>query len=587
MKGKMKRLLAACLSLVILLSSSIGFEYSAYASTSHSQTEAVSWAKSKVGYKVGDGQCVALTKAYYEYLGVTAVRGNGCDYASNALPSGWQRIKYYSGFVAQPGDIAVWTYLANSYGHVAIVVSANSSTMNVVDQGATYGYKCHSGSFSYSKGTFYGVIRPDFNGGGSSTPMVKPTISISKTSYSIGESISFSWSASSSNSSISHYWLNIDYNGNSYISTKIDKSKNTYSFTPNQTGNYFIKVFATPSGSNSGEGSLTDEITITVVPKSNLVKPTILLNKSDYTIGETITFSWVSSSSSSNLSHYWLNIDYNNNPYISTKIDKNTVTYSFTPNKVGSYFIKIFATPVGSNSGEGSLTDEIYVNVKEKHTHAYTSKITREPTCTTMGVRTFTCACGSYYTENIQKKEHNFSEKAISLTYLRESATCTSAAVYYYKCATCTLKGTATYEYGSALGHNYEISKIIKPTYSQKGYTVYVCSNCRTTKKGNYKEKLTVAKPTISKVTSSKSKQLKVTWNKKAYTGYQVQIATDNKFTKNRKSVTIKGADRLSKTFSGLKGKTKYYVRVRAYKVYNGKKYYSNWSKVKSVTIKK
>ena len=98
---QMKKILSTCLSFIILLSASTSSGSFAYAKTIHSQEDAVAWAKSKVGYQVGSGECVALTKAYYEYLGVASVKGNGCDYAWNTCPSGWQRIPYYSGFVAQ------------------------------------------------------------------------------------------------------------------------------------------------------------------------------------------------------------------------------------------------------------------------------------------------------------------------------------------------------------------------------------------------------------------------------------------------------------------------------------------------------
>ncbi len=94
-------------------------------------------------------------------------------------------------------------------------------------------------------------------------------------------------------------------------------------------------------------------------------------------------------------------------------------------------------------------------------------------------------------------------------------------------------------------------------------------------------------KTSIKKVTSPKKKQIKVTWNKKSsVTGYQVQYATNKKFTKNKKTVTIKKASTTSKTIKGLKSKKTYYVRVRTYKTVNGKKIYSNWSTVKKVTTK-
>ena len=90
----------------------------------------------------------------------------------------------------------------------------------------------------------------------------------------------------------------------------------------------------------------------------------------------------------------------------------------------------------------------------------------------------------------------------------------------------------------------------------------------------------------ISSLKSSKSKQLTVKWKKLNCTGYQIQYSTSSKFT-NSKTVTVSSYKTTSKTISKLKGKKKYYVRVRAYKTVNGTKYYGSWSKAKSVTTKK
>ena len=69
-------------------------------------------------------------------------------------------------------------------------------------------------------------------------------------------------------------------------------------------------------------------------------------------------------------------------------------------------------------------------------------------------------------------------------------------------------------------------------------------------------------------------------------TGYQIQRATNSSFTKNSKKYKVKGYDKTSKTIKELKGGKKYYVRVRTYKVVNGKTYYSKWSKAKTVTTR-
>jgi len=93
----------------------------------------------------------------------------------------------------------------------------------------------------------------------------------------------------------------------------------------------------------------------------------------------------------------------------------------------------------------------------------------------------------------------------------------------------------------------------------------------------------------ISKV-SGTSKGIKVNWKKKTTqtTGYQIQYSTNKNFTgKTTKTVTIKKNSAKSATIKKLKAKKTYYVRVRTYKTVKGKKYYSSWSKIKTVRTKK
>ena len=102
------------------------------------------------------------------------------------------------------------------------------------------------------------------------------------------------------------------------------------------------------------------------------------------------------------------------------------------------------------------------------------------------------------------------------------------------------------------------------------------------------------AKNTVSKPKSTNTKKIKaakkailVTWKKvSGVKGYQVQVATDKKFKKNKKTVNIKKQKTTKTTIKKLKAKKKYYVRVRTYKIVNGKKVYSSWSKVESVKTK-
>ena len=85
-------------------------------------------------------------------------------------------------------------------------------------------------------------------------------------------------------------------------------------------------------------------------------------------------------------------------------------------------------------------------------------------------------------------------------------------------------------------------------------------------------------------------KKMTVSWTKQskyAVSGYQIKYSKSKKFSKrSTKTVTVKSYKTSSKTIKKLKARKKYYVRVRAYKTVKGSKYYSSWSKTKSVKVK-
>ena len=131
------------------------------------------------------------------------------------------------------------------------------------------------------------------------------------------------------------------------------------------------------------------------------------------------------------------------------------------------------------------------------------------------------------------------------------------------------------------------------------GYTVSYSSNknigtatVKITGKGSYTGtitktfKINPAKQEIQKLTA-KSKAFFVDWAQKgSATGYEIQYATNSKFT-SAKKVTITNKKTDKTTISKLSGKKKYYVRVRSYTTVKGTKYYGAWSASKSVTTKK
>ncbi len=78
-----------------------------------------------------------------------------------------------------------------------------------------------------------------------------------------------------------------------------------------------------------------------------------------------------------------------------------------------------------------SYTESIAKLPEEHHTHNYTGSITKEATCTEAGVRTYTCSCGDSYTENIPATGHSYVSK------VTKAATTTEEGIMTYTCSKC------------------------------------------------------------------------------------------------------------------------------------------------------
>ena len=78
-----------------------------------------------------------------------------------------------------------------------------------------------------------------------------------------------------------------------------------------------------------------------------------------------------------------------------------------------------------------SYTESIAKLPDEKHDHSYTGSITKEATCTEAGVRTYTCSCGDSYTENIPATGHSYVSK------VTKAATTTEEGIMTYTCSKC------------------------------------------------------------------------------------------------------------------------------------------------------
>lgn len=98
---------------------------------------------------------------------------------------------------------------------------------------------------------------------------------------------------------------------------------------------------------------------------------------------------------------------------------------------------------------------------------------------------------------------------------------------------------------------------------------------------GPLKTTVRITTRVLNSVKPESTSRITVKWTGSAlFTGYEVQVATDAKFTQNVKTVKIEKAKTYQTTVKSLKSKTTYYVRVRSYHIFEGMTYYGQWSNV-------
>ena len=98
--------------------------------------------------------------------------------------------------------------------------------------------------------------------------------------------------------------------------------------------------------------------------------------------------------------------------------------------------------------------------------------ITTDPTCTTLGVKTFNCnnGCGTTKTEDVPMVAHTMADVVTA-------PTCTDEGYTLSVCSVCGYTDNVKTNIVDALGHNY-IATVVAPTCIYDGYTVQACSRC-------------------------------------------------------------------------------------------------------------
>ena len=482
-----------CLILAVIMVACL-LPTAAFASTNgKTADDAINWVRSLEGQPVGSGECVALIKAYYSYLGQTSPGGNGADYSWNQLPAGWQRLQN-----AQPqkGDILVYSGNGeNPYGHVAIYESDYSTWhQNFASQRKVV----HVTNIRYNGFTnpYWGVIRPDFGSAvfkpdfinigtnvyryiiradkwmptgtcydqnakrdvkivnsGSSDPNVIWLFThmgfdnsyVIQNAYSNdylcyeGNCASQAKITTSNKLTSKCYWYVAYYNGLCKLVAKDSVASGNWLVIDCKDGSSTpgtqLQLYGNwgPNDSN-GNAQLFNIYTVENYqqpPKPPKVEITV---PEVVTVGEEVKISWTASP---------LQGKYDQREYRVTVEGGGSKKVIYTTDTSASVTIKrrelhCDVTVDAINTKYASYSSSSYASFRcvEAHEHSYTAVVT-PPTCTEKGYTTHTCACGDSYVDT----------------------------------------------YTDALGHAWDSGKVTKqPTATETGVRTYTCTRCHETK---------------------------------------------------------------------------------------------------------
>ena len=492
MKKRMLSLMLAVLMVVCLLPTT-----ALAATAGHTAADAIAWAQSQVGKSLDyDGvygaQCVDLICCYYQYLGQRSPGGNGCDYATNRLPDGWQRIK---GAQPQPGDILVYSGNSeNPYGHVGIYES-DYCTYN---QNFNYEQYVQRVTIRYNhfSNPYWGVIRPDFSTAPLTATWEGPTAAnITETGAHIISRVTFPQKVVFAQAGIRVYdesgkmvgtrdeldpitspYLKFDYDINSELGISLQSGKK-----------YSSSLYVIVNGKEYWSQPVTFTTAHTHYYTATVTAPTC--TEKGYTTHTCACGDSYVDTYTDALGHAW-----DNGKVTKPATETETGTKTFTCTRCGETktetipklthehsYKAVVTAPTCTEKGYTTHTcacGDSYVDTYvDALGHSWDSgKVTKPATETETGVKTFTCTrCGETKTEIIPKLTHEHSYKAVVT-----APTCTEKG---YTTHTCACGDSYVDSYVLPLGHDWGSGKVTKePTATENGIKTYICARCGETK---------------------------------------------------------------------------------------------------------
>ena len=518
-----------CLILAVIMVACL-LPTAAFASTNgKTADDAINWVRSLNGQPVGSGECVALIKAYYSYLGQTSPGGNGADYSWNQLPAGWQRLQN-----AQPqkGDILVYSGNgANPYGHVAIYESDYSTWhQNFASQRKVVNVT--NIRYNGFDNPYWGVIRPDFGSAvfkpdfinigtniyryiiradkwmptgtcydqnakrdvkivnsGSSDPNVIWLFThmgfdnsyVIQNAYSNdylcyeGNCASQAKITTSDKLTSKCYWYVAYYNGLCKLVAKDSVASGNWLVIDCKDGSSTpgtqLQLYGNwgPNDSN-GNAQLFNIYTVENYqqpPKPPKVELTV---PDVVTVGEEFTISWTASPLQGKYDQreYEVHIRKGGSGFKTIYTTDTSVTLTLTkPDTSYNVYLTVYNRKYQDYSSSAFAT---FRCIRETaHEHSYTAVVTA-PTCTAKGYTTHTCSCGNSYVDTYTDAlGHAWDNGKVT-----KPATETETGV---KTFTCTRCGETKTEVIPALSHEHSYKAVVTdPTCTAKGYTTHTCA---------------------------------------------------------------------------------------------------------------
>ena len=518
-----------CLILAVIMVACL-LPTAAFASTNgKTADDAINWVRSLNGQPVGSGECVALIKAYYSYLGQTSPGGNGADYSWNQLPAGWQRLQN-----AQPqkGDILVYSGNgANPYGHVAIYESDYSTWhQNFASQRKVVNVT--NIRYNGFDNPYWGVIRPDFGSAvfkpdfinigtniyryiiradkwmptgtcydqnakrdvkivnsGSSDPNVIWLFThmgfdnsyVIQNAYSNdylcyeGNCASQAKITTSDKLTSKCYWYVAYYNGLCKLVAKDSVASGNWLVIDCKDGSSTpgtqLQLYGNwgPNDSN-GNAQLFNIYTVENYqqpPKPPKVELTV---PDVVTVGEEFTISWTASPLQGKYDQreYEVHIRKGGSGFKTIYTTDTSVTLTLTkPDTSYNVYLTVYNRKYQDYSSSAFAT---FRCIRETaHEHSYTAVVTA-PTCTAKGYTTHTCSCGDSYVDTYTDAlGHAWDNGKVT-----KPATETETGV---KTFTCTRCGETKTEVIPALSHEHSYKAVVTdPTCTAKGYTTHTCA---------------------------------------------------------------------------------------------------------------